>query len=84
MLMKFEWACEKREFSLESWPYHLLTLLPDEAADTITLLDREETKKYDKVKSCLLRKYRLSTEEFQRKFRDMEKDSNESYIQNLL
>lgn len=80
-LVNFERTCEKQGFSRESWPQRLLTLLPGEAAEVIARLSTEEVDDYDKVKSSLLRKYRLSAEAFRRKFRELEKGRSESYTE---
>ncbi|XP_070389584.1 uncharacterized protein [Dermacentor albipictus] len=78
-LANFERTCEKHGFSRETWPQRLLTLLPGEAADVVARLKREEAEDFDKVKSSLLKKYRLSAEAFRRKFRENEKGKSESY-----
>nr|XP_037275213.1 uncharacterized protein LOC119167790 [Rhipicephalus microplus] len=80
-LVNFERTCEKQGFSRESWPQRLLTLLPGEAAEVIARLSTEEVDDYDKVKSSLLRKYRLSAEAFRRKFRELKKGRSESYTE---
>ncbi|KAH7974189.1 hypothetical protein HPB49_011824 [Dermacentor silvarum] len=72
-LVNFKRAYKKQGFSRESWPQRLLTLLPGEAMGVSARLTREDAEDYKKVKSSLLRKYRLSAEAFQRKFREMEK-----------
>ncbi|XP_077560823.1 uncharacterized protein LOC144175647 [Haemaphysalis longicornis] len=78
-LVNFERTCERAQFSRDSWPQKLLTLLPGEASDVMARLPKEEAEDYQKVKSSLLRKYRLSAEAFRQKFREAEKARGESY-----
>ncbi|XP_077544813.1 uncharacterized protein LOC144157983 [Haemaphysalis longicornis] len=78
-LVNFERTCERAQFSRDSWPQKLLTLLPGEASDVMARLPKEEAEDYEKVKSSLLRKYRLSAEAFRQKFREAEKARGESY-----
>ncbi|CAN7949169.1 unnamed protein product, partial [Ixodes hexagonus] len=78
-LVNFERACEKASFSRESWPQRLLTLLPCEAADVVARLSREDSEDYTKVKSGLLKKYRLSADAFRKRFREVKKKTSESY-----
>ncbi|KAH7977969.1 hypothetical protein HPB49_004103 [Dermacentor silvarum] len=68
-LVNFERTCKKEGFSRDSCPQRMLTMLPGEATDVIARLSKEEAEDCDEVKSSLLRKYRLSAEEFRRKFR---------------
>ncbi|XP_077544423.1 uncharacterized protein LOC144156323 [Haemaphysalis longicornis] len=78
-LVNFERTCERAQFSRDSWPQKLLTLLPGEASDVMARLPKEEAQDYQKVKSSFLRKYRLSAEGFRQKFREAEKARGESY-----
>lgn len=78
-LVNFERTCEKVGFARESWSQRLLTLLPCEAADVIARLSKQDAEDYDKVKSALLKKYRLSTEAFRQRFRNAAKGQKESY-----
>ncbi|KAH7977959.1 hypothetical protein HPB49_004093 [Dermacentor silvarum] len=80
-LVNLDLTCEKQGLPRESWPQCLLTLLPGQATDVIARLTREEAEDYDKLKSSLLRKCRLSAEAFRRKFREMEDARNESYTE---
>ena len=68
-------VAERQWFSRKTWPQRLLTLLPGELADVIANLEKEEAEDFEKVKSSLLKKYRLSAEVFRRKFRKSEKSS---------
>lgn len=79
--VNFERTCEKMRFERESWPQRLLTVLPCEAADVIARLSREEAEDYERVKAALLRKYRLSKEEFRQRFRKSERKPDESYAE---
>ncbi|CAN7949237.1 unnamed protein product [Ixodes hexagonus] len=74
-LVNFERTCEKMKYARDSWPQWLLTVLPCEAADTMARLKRAEADDYDKVKSALLKKYRLSTDAFRRRFRTEGKEA---------
>ncbi|CAN7951514.1 unnamed protein product, partial [Ixodes pacificus] len=78
-LVNFERACERASFARESWPHRLLTLLPCEAADVVARLSREDSEDYTKVKSGLLKKYRLSADAFRKRFREVKKKTSESY-----
>ncbi|KAM7313550.1 uncharacterized protein ISCGN_003411 [Ixodes scapularis] len=78
-LVNFERTCEKMDYSRDTWPQWLLTVLPCEAADVVARLERAEADDYDKVKSALLKKYRLSADAFRRRFRTERKKSDESF-----
>ncbi|CAN7988408.1 unnamed protein product [Ixodes hexagonus] len=78
-LVNFERTCEKINYARDSWPQWLLTVLPCEAADVIARLERAEADDYDKVKSALLKKYRISTDAFRRRFRTEGKKPDESF-----
>lgn len=78
-LVNFERTCERQGFSQETWPQRLLSLLPGEASEVIARLTKEDAADYSKVKSSLLKKYRLSAEGFRQKFRDAVKEKSESY-----
>ncbi|XP_077562560.1 uncharacterized protein LOC144178493 [Haemaphysalis longicornis] len=80
-LVNFERTCERAQFSRDSWPQKLLTLLPGEASDVMARLPKEEAEDYEKVKSSLLRKYRLSAEAFRQKFREAKRARGESYFE---
>ncbi|XP_077516778.1 uncharacterized protein LOC144127757 [Amblyomma americanum] len=78
-LVNFERTCEKAGFIRATWPQCLLTLLSGEAGNVIARLCKEDSDNYDKVKSSLLKKYRMSAEAFRQKFRNAEKQRDESY-----
>ncbi|KAG0426450.1 hypothetical protein HPB47_026425 [Ixodes persulcatus] len=78
-LVNFERTCEKLSFAPETWPQRLLTLLPCEAAEVVARLSAGDADDYDKVKSSLLKRYRLSAEAFRQRFRNASKKSSEAY-----
>ena len=78
-LVNFERTCEKLSFAPETWPQRLLTLLPCEAAEVVARLSAGDADDYDKVKSSLLKRYRLSAEAFRQRFRNASKKSSEGY-----
>ncbi|KAG0443936.1 hypothetical protein HPB47_014367 [Ixodes persulcatus] len=78
-LVNFERTCEKLSFAPETWPQRLLTLLPCEAAEVVARLSAGDADDYDKVKSSLLKRYRLSAEAFRQRFRNAPKKSSEGY-----
>ncbi|XP_077501241.1 uncharacterized protein LOC144112039 [Amblyomma americanum] len=80
-LVNFERTCEKRGYAKETWPQKLLMVLPCEAATIVARLDAKDANDYEKVKASLLRKYRLSAEEFRQRFRGASKRSSESYAE---
>lgn len=69
-LVNFERACEREGYAVDTWPARLMTVIPCEAADSIARLSAEDSKIYDKVKSSLLKRFRLSAEAFRLRFRD--------------
>lgn len=71
----------KGHFSEESWPRKLLSVLPCGAAEVIARLSVEDSDVYAKVKSCLLKRYRLSAEVFSQKFGSATKMSDTSYAE---
>lgn len=80
-LVNFERTCDKMGFSRDTWPQHLLTLLPCEAADVVARLNTEDASDYEKVKLSLLKKYRLSTEAFRQRFRGDTKKTEQSFTE---
>ncbi|SBO33334.1 SCAN domain protein [Anaplasma phagocytophilum] len=78
-LVNFERTCERLSFAPETWPQRLLTLLPCEAAEVVARLSAGDADDYDKVKSSLLKRYRLSAEAFRQRFRNASKKSSEGY-----
>lgn len=80
-LVNFERTCEKMSFTKTTWPQRLLTLLPCPAAEVVARLTKDEAEDYDRVKSSLLRKYRLSSEAFRQRFRSAEKKPSESFTE---
>lgn len=78
-LVNFERTCEKVGFTRQTWPQRLLTLLPCPAAEVVARLEKDEAEDYDRVKSSLLKKYRLSAEAFRQRFRGAEKKASESF-----
>lgn len=79
--MNFERACERENHARDSWPARLMTVLPCEAADSIARLSAEHAKCYDKVKQCLLKRFRLSAEAFRLRFRNGEDRDVSSYAE---
>ncbi|CAN7981074.1 unnamed protein product [Ixodes pacificus] len=77
-LVNYERTCDKMGFSRDTWPQHLLPLLPCEAADVVARLNTEDASDYEKVKLSLLKKYRLSTEAFRQRFRGDTKKTEQS------
>ncbi|CAN7950164.1 unnamed protein product [Ixodes hexagonus] len=67
-IVNFERTCEKLSFAPDTWPQRLLTLLPCEAAEVVARLSARDADDYDKVKSSLLKRYRLSAEAFRQRF----------------
>lgn len=80
-LVNFERMCERHSFTRDTWPQRLLALLPGEASQVVARLSAGEAGDYDLVKSSLLSKYKLSTEEFRRRFRTGRKKANESFVE---
>lgn len=62
-------------------PKDMATEAANPLADVMARLPKLEAKDYEKLKSSLLRKYRLSVEAFRQKFRDAEIVKGESYLQ---
>lgn len=62
-----------------TWTQRLLTFLPREAADVVTQLSKENSESYEKVKSSLLRKYRLTAGAFRQRFRSVQKRKDQGY-----
>lgn len=80
-LVNFERACERARFNRVTWARRLLSVLPCEAAGVIARLSADDSDDYERVKSCLLKKYRLSAEAFRQKFRGVTKKSEASYAE---
>ncbi|XP_077508660.1 uncharacterized protein LOC144120065 [Amblyomma americanum] len=72
-LVNFERACGEVHIDKSAWSEKLLLLLPCEAAEVVARLTRGESDDYEKVKSALLKKYRLSAEAFWQRFRQAKK-----------
>ncbi|CAN7947213.1 unnamed protein product [Ixodes hexagonus] len=80
-LVNFERACGRAHFNQDFWARRFLSVLPCEAAGVIARLSAEDSDDYECVKSCLLKKYRLSAEAFRQKFRSVTKKSEVSYAE---
>ncbi|KAH6929292.1 hypothetical protein HPB50_025951 [Hyalomma asiaticum] len=78
-LVNFERTCARVGFDRATWPQKLLTVLPCEAADTLARLPETDADDYNKIKAALLKKFRLSTEAFRRRFRDAQKTTSETF-----
>lgn len=80
-LVDFERAFERARFNRASWARRLLSVLPCEAAGVIARLSADDSEDYEHVKSCLLKKYRLSVEAFRQKFRGVTKKAEARYAE---
>ena len=77
-LERFERYAKKQQWKQEDWAIFLSTLLTGKALDVYTRMPKEETDNYDKVKEALLKRYQLTEEGFQMKFRDSKPEYGES------
>lgn len=78
-LVNFERTCEKAKLDRSTWARNLLSLLPCEAADVIARLPVEDADNYDKVKDSLLKRFRLSSDAFRQRFRNLTKKQGSTY-----
>ncbi|GFO04822.1 reverse transcriptase [Plakobranchus ocellatus] len=65
----------------KDWAIHLAALLKGKALDVYTRLDEEDAQKYDKCRDALLKRYNLTQDGFQEKFRRSRPEAGESISQ---
>src|SRR5690606_24037422 len=80
-LVNFERVCEQAAISRNMWSSHLLAVLPPQVANVIAQLEIEQSRNYDSVKAALLQRFRLSSDQLQRKFRTLQRSNGESYYE---
>jgi hypothetical protein len=78
-LVNFERLCVLLKIEKNLWVSNLLALLPVEANETIARLDESVAFDYEAVKTALLAKYRLNSEQLRRDFRGQRKLPSETY-----
>ena len=68
-LLRFERYASVNKWNNEDWGTHLAALLRGVSLDVHSRMDEDEAKDYQKVKEALLRRYNLTEEGYQERFR---------------
>jgi hypothetical protein len=77
-LWQFERAMEADEISDEEWSIKLACLLKGKARKVVTQMKHEDVDDYTKLKKELLKKFRLTSEEYRGKLKQVRKNHGES------
>ncbi|GFO38923.1 hypothetical protein PoB_006542800 [Plakobranchus ocellatus] len=68
-LLSFEQYATVNGWARKDWAIHLVALLKGKALEVYTCFDEEDAQKYDKRRDVLLKRYNLTQDGFQEKFR---------------
>ena len=77
-LERFERFAKNREWPKDSWAIYLGALLQGKALDVYSRLSSKQADNYDDLKQALLKRFQMSAEDFQHKFRTTEPETGES------
>ena len=80
-LLRFERFASANYWPRENWAVHVSALLSGKALDTFSRLSEDESTDYDVVKRALLRRYNLTSEGFNLKFRSSRPELGERMSQ---
>ena len=80
-LLRFERFASANCWPRENWAVHLSALLSGKALDTFSRLSEDESTDYDVVKRALLKRYNLTSEGFNLKFRSSRPELGERMSQ---
>ncbi|GFO40116.1 gypsy retrotransposon integrase-like protein 1 [Plakobranchus ocellatus] len=80
-LLRFERYATVNGWARKDWAIHLAALLKGKALEVYTRLDEEDAQKYDKCRDALLKRYNLTQDGFQEKFRRSRPEAGESISQ---
>lgn len=79
--VNFDTICQKEGFRKYTSALRLLSLLPEEATAVVAPLSSKAADDYALLKSSLLKKYKLSTEQIRRRFCKPKENFNESFVE---
>jgi len=80
-LWKFERVMEAEDISRQDWSLHLIALVKGKAAEALTRMSQIELADYNAVKIELLKKFRLTSEEYREKLRNAKKKHEETAVE---
>ncbi|GBN19244.1 hypothetical protein AVEN_31024-1 [Araneus ventricosus] len=78
-LSLFERQAKRAQIDAKDWVSGLLMLMPSDIVQLIARESEENFDNYNYIKSVLLKRYKLSTEEFRKKFFHHQKNSEKSW-----
>jgi hypothetical protein len=80
-LLRFERTCEAYEVKRELWSITLATHLNGKALEVYQRLSTSEAKSYDRLKSCLLKRFQLTEGGYRKKFKESRMEVGETPTQ---
>jgi hypothetical protein len=80
-LERFERYAETQKWAKDSWAVSLSPLLTGKGLQVYTSMPAADINSYDKLKIALLRRYQLTADGFQKKFRENRPEAGESVFQ---
>ena len=80
-LLRFERYATAQKWEPDTWATGLSALLQGKALDVYTLMPKEDALNYDKLKVALLKRYELTEEGFQRKYKKCRPENGETFQQ---
>jgi hypothetical protein len=80
-LQRFELFAQIQKWKKEEWAVSLSPLLTGKGLQVFTCMSAGEVNDYDKLKKALLKRYQLTEEGFNRKFREAQPENDESVFQ---
>ena len=80
-LLRFERYATAQKWEPDTWATGLSALLQGKALDVYALMPKEDALNYDKLKVALLKRYELTEEGFNRKYKKCRPENNETFQQ---
>ena len=77
-LSRFERSAEANEWARGEWAANLSGVLTGQALDTYSRLSKQDADNYDSLKTALLNRYGLTSEEYRKKLREAKPDLKET------
>ena len=79
--LHFEKIAQNLEWPKKHWPMFWQSVLIGKAREIYTQLSVDQAMDYDSVKQLILKGYELVPEAYRQKFRNYQKESNETYVE---
>ena len=82
-ITRFEMYCATQAIPNDKWNLHLSTLLTGEALNVYWRQPADDIDNYDKLKTALLKRFKLTADGYRNKFRSAKSEDGESTSQYL-